>query len=146
MSDIKLRGQREIELSAENATLKARVEAQADEIVVLKGSLDAQECLKPAYLEELERAKARVQRLWDLCRHQRQELFLEELISEEEYAAFAQDHAVVERLETYDALKARVEELERAMGRIRNIKAVIPFDAAYAATECIRIAGEALKP
>lgn len=44
-------------------------------------------------------------RLWDLVRHQRSELHEAELITDEEYAALAQDHASVARLETYDRLR-----------------------------------------
>jgi len=53
------------------------------------------------------------QRLWDLCRHQRGELRTAGLITDEEYAAFALNHAAVARLEDYDSLRAQVAELSR---------------------------------
>jgi hypothetical protein len=40
--------------------------------------------------------------------------------------------------------KADAHRYRDALTRIRNIKAMIPFDAADAVTECIRIAKEAL--
>jgi hypothetical protein len=47
-----------------------------------------------------------VQRLWDLVRFKRHELFCDdEIISDKEYAALAQDHPAVERLETNDRLR-----------------------------------------
>jgi hypothetical protein len=42
------------------------------------------------------------QRLWDLVRHQRSSLHLAELITDDEYARLAQDHAAVSRLENWD--------------------------------------------
>lgn len=53
------------------------------------------------------------QRLWDLCRHQRGELRTAGLITDEEYAAFALNHAAVARLEDYGSLRAQVAELSR---------------------------------
>lgn len=50
------------------------------------------------------------ERMWDLIRHQRAELLAARLITDEEYARLAEDHAAVERLENYD--KA-IEEIER---------------------------------
>lgn len=61
---------------------------------------------------EIAQLKAQVQRLWDLCRYQRGELFQAELINEDEFFAFAIDHAAVARLETYDGLRAEVERLK----------------------------------
>ena len=44
-----------------------------------------------------------------------------------------------------DTLRITGESVDRnALRRIRSIKSVIPFDASDAATECIRIAKEAL--
>lgn len=49
------------------------------------------------------------QRMWDLVRHQRSELLQEGLITEDEYAELAQDHAAVKRLEDYDELAAKLK-------------------------------------
>ena len=54
------------------------------------------------------------QRLWDLVRHQRAELFTEALISQKEYAALAFDHDAVGRLHSYDDLR---EERDRLSAR-----------------------------
>jgi hypothetical protein len=50
------------------------------------------------------------QRMWDLVRQQRMELLQAELITREEYALLAQDHAAVPRLESYDDLRRQVKE------------------------------------
>lgn len=42
------------------------------------------------------------QRLWDLVRHQRIELHIVGLITDDEYAELAQDHGAVKRLEELD--------------------------------------------
>ena len=55
------------------------------------------------------------QRLHDLVRHQRGALYDAELITNEEYAALAEDHGAVARLEGYDALRARGEALAEAV-------------------------------
>jgi hypothetical protein len=47
------------------------------------------------------------QRLWDLVRYMRSELHVAELITDNEYAALAQDHAAVARLEARDAQRQR---------------------------------------
>jgi hypothetical protein len=52
-------------------------------------------------------------RLGDLVRHQRSELHDAELITDEEYAALAEDHAAVARLEGYDALRAKLGAVEK---------------------------------
>jgi hypothetical protein len=53
------------------------------------------------------------QRLWDLVRYMRSELFTAELITPDEYAALAEDHAAVARLETYDSLRNERDRLKR---------------------------------
>lgn len=50
--------------------------------------------------------KQDTQRLWDLVRYCRAVLHNANLISDDEYAALAEDHAAVERLEAYDTAKA----------------------------------------
>ena len=49
------------------------------------------------------------QRLFDLVRHQRIELHTEGLITDEEYAMLASEHASVRRLEDYDVLRAKLD-------------------------------------
>jgi hypothetical protein len=55
---------------------------------------------------DLEAARDTIQRLTDLVRYQRGPLHDTGLISDEEYAVLAGDHAAVARLEGYDALRA----------------------------------------
>ncbi len=50
------------------------------------------------------------QRLWDLLRLQRHSLFESNAISDEEYALLVTDHAAVERLESYDSVRAQLAE------------------------------------
>jgi hypothetical protein len=52
--------------------------------------------------------REKVQRLWDLVRFKRHDLFSEEIISCDEFAALVEDHAAVDRLETNDALRAEL--------------------------------------
>lgn len=48
------------------------------------------------------------QRLFDLVRYMRTELHVAGLITDDEYAALAQEHAAVARLEDYDAAIAKI--------------------------------------
>lgn len=52
------------------------------------------------------------QRLWDLVRFQRSELFQAGLLSEEEYAELAEDHPAVARLESYDEMRLRLKQIK----------------------------------
>jgi hypothetical protein len=52
------------------------------------------------------------QRLIDLVRHQRQALYDADLITDDEYAMLAQTRGAVDRLETYDAIRQCVRDLE----------------------------------
>ncbi len=63
-----------------------------------------QERLARAHLELL----AQNQRLHDLVRYKRSELLSDDLISMDEYAELAQDHAAVARLESYDGALAKI--------------------------------------
>lgn len=54
------------------------------------------------------------QRLFDLVRQQRMELFQANLIDEAEYAMLAGTHGGVQRLEDYDGVRAEVERLKTA--------------------------------
>ncbi len=47
-------------------------------------------------------------RMWDLCRHQRNELHRVKLISDDEFAALAEDDKSEDRLETYDAAREEI--------------------------------------
>ena len=49
------------------------------------------------------------QRLFDLVRYMRSELHDAELITDEEYVMLASEHASVQRLEDYDALRAKLD-------------------------------------
>jgi hypothetical protein len=64
-----------------------------------------------ANAEDLEAARDTIQRLTDLVRYQRGPLHDTGLISDEEYAVLAGDHAAVARLEGYDALRADLTRL-----------------------------------
>lgn len=61
-----------------------------------------------------------LQRLWDLVRHQRMELFHAELIDPNEYADLAADHVVVARLETYDGLRTKLAAAEQRAEALKN--------------------------
>ncbi len=64
-----------------------------------------------ANAEDLEAARDTIQRLTDLVRYQRGPLHDTGLISDEEYAVLAGDHAAVARLEGYDALRSDLTRL-----------------------------------
>lgn len=51
------------------------------------------------------------QRIWDLLRYCRGKLHSDQLISNDEYSMLAQDHPAVERLETYDQMKATLDHV-----------------------------------
>jgi hypothetical protein len=53
----------------------------------------------------------KMRRMWDLCRHQRNELHRVNLISDDEFSALAEDGASVDRLETYDAAREEIRRL-----------------------------------
>lgn len=57
------------------------------------------------------------QRVWDLLRQQRMELLDAKLISEEEYAELAtlKPSGSPRRLETYDAIRGRLEAAHKAL-------------------------------
>lgn len=77
--------------------------------------------IKPVLVEviaDLAEANAAKERLWDLCRHQRTELYEAKLITNDEYVAFAEDHAAAERLETYSQLRAAWERQEKALNLV----------------------------
>jgi hypothetical protein len=52
------------------------------------------------------------QRLMDLVRQQRMELLAADLITREEYAALAQEHGAVARLESYDQVREKMAHLD----------------------------------
>jgi len=56
-------------------------------------------------------------RLWDLCRHQRNELHRVNLISDDEFAVLAEDSKSVDRLETYDSVYAENARLRALCGK-----------------------------
>lgn len=60
------------------------------------------------------------QRLFDLVRYQRHELFEANLISDEEFTELAKEHAAVARLESYDEVRAKITALEAEMKRLRD--------------------------
>jgi hypothetical protein len=65
---------------------------------------------------ELTTLVQKVQRLWDLCRYARETLLEDGLLSNDEYAALAEDYPAVDRLDTMDELRAE----------IRKVKAEVP--------------------
>lgn len=65
-------------------------------------------------VSELERVTDEARRLRDLVRHQRGALHDAKLITDEEYAALAADHAAVARLEGYDAVR-RLRDVVRRL-------------------------------
>jgi hypothetical protein len=60
------------------------------------------------------------QREHDLVRYQRQELYRANLITEDEYADLAKDHAAVRRLEDYDVLRAKLIASEAENKRLTD--------------------------
>ena len=60
------------------------------------------------------------QREHDLVRYQRQELYQAHLITEDEYADLAKDHAAVRRLEDYDVLRAKLIASEAENRRLTD--------------------------
>lgn len=52
------------------------------------------------------------QRLFDLVRHQRQELFLAELITVDELDELMKEHSAVARLEDYDSMRQELDMLK----------------------------------
>ncbi len=75
------------------------------------------------------------QRMWNLVRQQRMELFNADLITQDEYAALAVDHPAVARLESYDELRAVHAETREQLKEARKIIEVYfsPWGAAKAA-------------
>lgn len=69
---------------------------------------------------DLTSLRADHQRLLDLVRSQRGELYEAMLITDEEYAAFASDHAAVAWLEWYDEIRAKYAALSTALDKIRD--------------------------
>jgi hypothetical protein len=64
--------------------------------------------------------RLKTQRLWDLVRYQRSELFAADLISRDEYAELVQDHGAVERLETYDSMRQKLAAKDALLERART--------------------------
>ena len=109
------------EARAEAATMRAWAEEAA--------------AAENANAPDLEAARDTIRRLADLVRHQRGPLHDAGLVTDEEYAALAGDHAAVARLEGYDALRAGLANIEqivrdgmvvaRAAGRDEERAAVV---------------------
>lgn len=66
-------------------------------------------------IQTQERELERTQRLADLVRQQRMELFTADLINEDEYAELAKDHPAVARLESYDSMRREITRLREAL-------------------------------
>lgn len=60
------------------------------------------------------------QRMWDLLRYQRHDLFVDDLITEEEFTQLAMDHPAVARLESYDALRQQLTRLRDALKEVHT--------------------------
>ena len=78
--------------------------------------------LLPLLAERERGLRATNERLYDLVRHQRGELYEAELISDEELASLASAQGSVERLTTYDDLRAQLASL-RETGACGHLKA-----------------------
>jgi hypothetical protein len=90
---------------------KAAIEL-AERHVALEGSLRPEESLLLARaLLDRNTEVERNQRQWDLIRYQRSELHTAGLITDDEYAELAKDHAAVQRLEDYDAVRTELSAL-----------------------------------
>lgn len=77
------------------------------------------------------------QRLWDLVRYKRSDLFEDGLLTPEEYAELAEDHAAVARLESYDGMRLRLAQIkdlatsglettQDAVGTLKKVLALLP--------------------
>ena len=73
--------------------------------------LAAHDAAKDAEIAALRVTVNKMQRLWDLCRHQRAELHVAGLIDDGEFAALAEDYKSVDRLEAYDAARDEIVAL-----------------------------------
>lgn len=73
--------------------------------------------LTPEQLAELLEKHPRIVDLLRYCRHQ---LLDEKLITQDEFTALLQVDGAVARLETYDAMRARVAELLEEVERLQN--------------------------
>ncbi len=80
-------------------------------------------------VDVIEQLEARIQRLWDLARHQRAELFDAGLITKGEYLALLEDHAAVARLETYDSLRRDRDLARDALAQLEGRCAAIRTEA-----------------
>lgn len=79
-----------------------------------------------------------MQRMWDLVRQQRMELFESDLITQDEYAALAVDHPAVARLESYDELRSQAQKYKANLATARAEL----FEANKQLAETRGIAGE----
>ena len=103
-------------LREERAALQSEAQWTGEQLAGVRAERDA-------LREELERMKADAklnQRLYDLVRQMRAELHNEGLIDREEYARFASAKGGVQRLEDYDAIRARMESAEREAAALRD--------------------------
>ena len=88
-------------LSDERVAQLARLTHNGPDVVAL-----AQE------VQEARKRSASESRVYDLLRYARHLLFTDGLISSEEFAVITADHPAVARLESYDAARQRIAELE----------------------------------
>lgn len=77
------------------------------------------------YIDEAAVVRAENQRLHDLVRHQRGPLHDAELITDAEYAALAEDHGAVARLEGYDALRTSLDAARARAAELKALRAVL---------------------
>lgn len=78
-----------------------------------------------AKLTRIAELEAQNQRLHDLVRYKRHELFDDGLITDDEFSELVQDHSAVARLEGYDKavanVKARLQEVEEVARELLNL-------------------------
>ncbi len=79
--------------------------------------------------EAIRQQEARLQRLWDLARHQRAELLDAGLITGDEYLALLEDHPSVARFETYDFLRRDRDLARAALAQLEDRCAAISTEA-----------------
>lgn len=74
--------------------------------------------------EELAALRSDRARLWDLVRHQRGELHVAGLITDDEWAFLIADHGAVARLEGYDEMRVELEALRKDKSRLDALESM----------------------
>lgn len=102
----------------------AQLQAELHQAQVLLKAIGASENADILKLQaDYNSSQQTVQRLHDLVRYKRSELLNDDLISMDEYAELAQDHAAVARLEGYDSALKKIRESSEQT--VRELNAAI---------------------